>query len=79
MITHDVGEYFWGIDVAHDIPFYCKTTVHENEHPFRVSRAHVIDLKCGKAFVFGRWCPGNPSIEKHLMEALRARLVPQTA
>jgi hypothetical protein len=79
LITYDVGDFYWGIDVAHDIPAYCRTSIHENEYPYRVSQAHVIDLKCGKALVFGRWQPGNPVIEDHLMEALRARKIPQAA
>jgi hypothetical protein len=75
VITHDIGNAFWGIEDAYSIPFHFRTPVHENEHPFRVSHAHVFNILPGKALVVGVWRPGSLTPEKHLLQALRGRFV----
>jgi hypothetical protein len=75
MITHDIGNGFWGIEKAYKVPFHFRTPVHENEHPFRVSRAHGFCIIPGKALLVGIWQPGVLTPEKHLLEAIRGRLI----
>jgi hypothetical protein len=73
MITHDMGNMFWGIDRAYGVPLYFRTTVHENEHPFRVSMAHGFHFLPGKALLVGTWKPSSLNPDKHLLQALGGR------
>lgn len=76
MITHDLGEnHFWGVDKAYAVPLWFNTTVHENDPPYRVSRATGIHFFPGKALLFGRWGRPSGNMTEHLMQALRGRIV----
>lgn len=74
MITHDIGQFFWGVDKIKGRMTAKSTSVYEVEHHLfrQCPNARVHRIFPGRALVYGRWQPGKPVYE-HLMEAVRGR------
>lgn len=80
MITHDIGNFFWGIDNIKGKMTEPTTAVYEIEHYLfrQCPDARVYRIFPGKALIYGRWIPGKP-VNEHLMEALKGRELVQTS
>jgi len=83
LITYSPGVVFVGVEDVRGKFLFDIAPVHETEYPYRVcEKALFIHCYPGKAVVIGVWKAGDKDIMKHLLKALRGRVIetiPQTA
>jgi hypothetical protein len=83
MITYQPGVPFVGVENVQGRFLYDFAPVHETEYPYRVcEKALFLHVLPSKALVIGTWKAGDKDIIKHLLSALRGRVIeaiPQAA
>lgn len=69
-------KFFIGVESVRGFFVYDIASVHEIEHPFRkCNRALYLHLWPRKAIVIGIWKNSKKTLEDHLVEALRGRII----